>query len=117
MIQSPSDLILSHLRAHHRGKARAITREDLRRHLQDIGQFLSDRDLRELVHEHPDLRGKVCSCAQGYFIAVCKAETDEAIEYQKKKIFPLWKNTENIKLAYPEFYDERQGELFRQEGI
>ena len=104
-----SSLILDTLRTFNRGKGRAITREALREYLLQMGHDISDRDLREAVKTF----GIVCMCNHGYFIAESKIETDESIHYLRKKIFPLWKDIENIIRAYPEFYPEgKQMELF-----
>jgi len=106
---TPSDFILYTLRTYHRGKGRAITREALREYLREMGHEMSDRDLREAVKG----LGQVCMCNRGYFIAENKVEADESIAYLRKKIFPLWKDIENIVRAYPEFYpDGKQMELF-----
>ena len=106
---TPSSFILSALRTYHRGKARAITREALREYLRQMGYDICDRDLREIVKG----LGQVCMCNRGYFIAETKAETDESIAYLRKKIFPLWRDIENIIGAYPEFYPSgKQMELF-----
>lgn len=104
-------LILHVLRTHHRGKARAITRQALREYLSWEGYSISDRDLREVVKN----LGQVCMCNRGYFIAESKAEADESIAYLRKKIFPLWKDIENIKRAYPQFYSGEQMELFHDQ--
>lgn len=105
---TPSALILDFLRAHHRGKVRAITRESLREHLREIGCEINDRDLRETVKTIKE----VCTCERGYYVAQDKADTDYSIAYLRKKIFPLWQDIENIKQAYPQFYAGEQMELF-----
>lgn len=111
-----SDLILHTLRAYHRGKARAVTRADLLSYLRSLGHDICDRDLREMVKDLSDETGRpagVCMCNRGYYLAEEKIESDEAIAYLRKKIFPLWKDIENIIRAYPEFYpDGKQMELF-----
>jgi hypothetical protein len=101
--------LTDYLQHHCSGKPNAIKRDDLLRVVRGWGYAIGDRDLREAIKTiHA-----VCMCNRGYYIGRTKEETDEAIEYLKKKIFPLWKDIENIQAAYPEFYPKGyQLELF-----
>jgi len=109
-MNAPSDLILSHLRTYHRGKARAITREDLRRYLQDIGCFLSDRDLREAYAELP-----VCTCSAGIFYPETAAELLEFREYLRAKALPCFVRWQRVAQAHPDLIDQQQGDLFHEQ--
>ncbi len=103
------ELILTKLKAGHRGQANAIKRYKLLVFCQAYEPELTDRKMRMLVKQIP----RVCSCEDGYFIdAKSRSETDHSIEYLKKKIFPLWDDIKRIQQAYPEYYSSEQMRLF-----
>lgn len=104
---SLSDFILSILRAHHRGRANAITREDLLNYLHSLGYGLSDRDLREIYAELP-----IVSSSRGLFWPESRAELEEYRLYLKAKAIPLFERWQRVAQAHPELIDAQQGELF-----
>ena len=103
----PSGFILDTLRAHHRGKARAITREALREYLRQMGYETCDRDLRECYSTLP-----VCTCSAGVFYPETTAELEECREYYRKAALSLLGRWRRIAQAHPELIDARQGDLF-----
>ena len=104
------EIILDIIQKDHRGRENAIRREDLLRHIQHKSRdyTLTDRRMREIVKSIP----QICSCEKGYYLAGNKSDSDYAIEYLKKKIFPLWDDIKQIQEAYPEYYKGEQLELF-----
>jgi len=103
----PSDLILHTLRAYHRGKGRAITREALREYLRQVGHDICDRDLREAYAALP-----VVSSPQGIFYPETRAELEECRTYYRKAALSLLGRWRRIAQAHPELIDARQMELF-----
>ena len=84
----------------HRGKENAIARERLRKILLYVYNInLTDRMLRRIVKTMPE----ICSCEHGYYLADNQSDYDDAIEYFKKKIYPLWTDIKNLQTAYPEY--------------
>ena len=104
---TPSSLILDYLRTHHRGRARAITREALREYLRGIGYRLTDRELRAIYADLP-----VCTCERGVFWPETAVELEEYRSYLKAKAVPLFVRWQRVAQAHPELIDARQGELF-----
>ena len=104
---SLSEFILHTLRAYHRGKAQAITRDDLRAYLAGIGYQLTDRDLREIYVELP-----ICSCERGLFWPETRTEIEECREYYRKAALSLLGRWRRIAEGHPELIDAEQGELF-----
>jgi len=84
----------------HKGKENAITREVLRNTLRYIYNTpLPDREMRRIVKTMPE----ICSSSHGYYLADSQQDYDDAVEYLKKKIYPLWADIKNLQEAYPEF--------------
>lgn len=104
---SPSDFILHALRTHHRGKARAITREALRVYLREMGYDICDRDLREAYSALP-----VVTCERGIFYPETAEELQACREYYRKAALSLLGRWRRIAQAHPELIDARQMELF-----
>ena len=94
----------------HWGKQNAIARERLRKILLYVYNVnLTDRMLRRIVKTIPE----ICPSEHGYYLAHNQQDFEDAIEYLKKKIFPLWNDIKNLREAYPEFAkDEEQMDLF-----
>jgi len=94
----------------HRGKRNAIDRERLRKILLYVYNInLTDRMLRRIVKTMPE----ICSCNHGYYLADDQQDYDDAVEYLKKKIYPLWADIKNMQEAYPEYStNDEQLELF-----
>lgn len=102
-------LIAQEIETNHRGKENAIKRKDLLTYVHAYGDpEMTDRELRRTIKTIPI----ICTFERGYFVATSKEESDYSIEYLKKKIFPLWENIKNIQLAYPQYYQDEQMELF-----
>jgi hypothetical protein len=108
-MMSPSDFILYALRTHHRGKARAITREALRAYIRQFSPSyeLTDRDFRECYSKLP-----ICTCEKGIFWPETAAELEEYRRYLKAKAIPLFERWQRVAQAHPELMDARQMELF-----
>ena len=100
-------IILSKLRREHRGIENAIIRQELLSYCQYYDFGITDRELRKIVKTIP----QVCNCEKGYFIPKNLDEVRYAVEYLKKKIFPLWDDIKRIQEAYPEYFKEEQLEL------
>jgi len=109
-----SDLILTKLKAGHRGLANAIKRRDLLQYLYEIGAIdkiseTEDRLIRMLIDEMP----RICSSLDGYYIAREKADVDQSIKHLSKKAMAILRKIRRKKEAYPQYYLPDQGELFR----
>lgn len=105
-----SEIVLEKIKTFHKGKENAIKRKDLLAFCQLYDSEITDRELRKTVKTIPI----ICTFERGYFVATSKEESDYSIEYLKKKIFPLWEDIKNIQLAYPQYYQDEQLELFYQ---
>jgi len=94
----------------HRGKRNALARERLRKILLYVYNInLTDREMRRIVKTMPE----ICSCNHGYYLADDQQDYDAAVEYLKKKIYPLWTDIKNLQEAYPEYSKgDEQLELF-----
>ena len=109
-----SDLILTKLKAGHRGLANAIKRRDLLQYLYEIGAIdkiseTEDRLIRMLIDEMP----RICSSLDGYYIAREKADVDQSIKHLSKKAMAILRKIRRKKEAYPQYYLSDQMELFK----
>jgi len=104
-----SELILEKIKQDHQGKENSCKRRYLLNYAHYFDPDLTDRKLRKIIKTIP----VICTCERGYFIAISKEESDYSIEYLKKKIYPLWEDVKNIQLAYPQYYQDEQMELFQ----
>ena len=107
-----TEIIIKIIMKGHKGKENAITRDKLR-HVLDLVYYtdLPDRLLRRIVKTIPE----ICSSEHGYYISSSQSDYDDAIEYLKKKIYPLWTNIKNLQGAYPEYSkNDEQLDLFEK---
>ena len=107
------ELILTKLKAGHRGRENAIKRKDLLLYLYNIGAIAymtetEDRKIRLLIDEMP----RICSSLDGYYIAREKADVDQSISHLNKKAMAILKKIRRKKEAYPQYYLGDQMELF-----
>ena len=107
------DLILTKLKARHRGLANAIKRKDLLQYLYEIGAIekiseTEDRIVRILIDEMPE----ICSALEGYWIDGGKPDVDHSIKHLKKKAMAILRKIRRKKEAYPQYYLPDQLELF-----
>ena len=113
---SLSEDIFKKITKDHKGKERAIKREDLLRYLEKYDYSLTDREMRAVVKsiERPGIKGSqaILSCELGYYIPRTRDERDYAIQYLEKKAVPLFEDIKRIKKAYPDYVSGRQMELF-----
>jgi len=113
------EIVLDKIARKHRGKERAIKREDLLRYLwnhPDGDPGLTDREMRAIVKsiEKPGIEGSqaILSCERGYYMPKDQHERDYAIQYLEKKAIPLFEDIKRIRKAYPDFLCGEQMELF-----
>jgi len=104
---TPSEFIIQNLRTYHRGKVRAITRNDLAWLLTENGYHLTDRELRAIYADLP-----ICTCEKGLFWPETNAELEEYRQYLKAKAIPLFERWQRVAKAHPELIDLKQMELF-----
>ena len=107
------ELILTKLKAGHRGRENAIKRKDLLQYLCDIGAIekiseTEDRMVRQLIDEMP----RICSALEGYYMGRGKPDVDHSISHLNKKAMAILRKIRRKKEAYPQYYLGDQMELF-----
>ena len=102
-----SEIVLKKIALSHRGKERAIKREDLLRHARLFDATLTDRGLRNIYSKLP-----VVTCDQGIFYPIRTKELEEYQIYLKSKAIPLFDRWKMVAQAHPHLMPEK-GEQMR----
>jgi hypothetical protein len=99
-------LILDKLRTQHAGRARAITRHDLRDYLLQVGHDIGDRDLRELYSELPCVSGQ-----EGIWWPDTASEVEEFCDGLRKRVKSEMVRAAMVRRAHGHLFETRQMEL------
>jgi len=101
------EIIRKKIAVSHRGKERAIKRDELLRYARLFDASLTDRSLRNIYSKLP-----VCTCDQGIFYPVRESEMEEYQRYLKSKAIPLFDRWKMVAQAHPHLLPAR-GEQMR----
>lgn len=113
-----SGIILEKIKAHHRGKEKAITRKELLRycnlHEDKLIPWFDDFTDRQLRNAYCQL--PVISCNAGIFWPIRKEELDEFEEYCRKKALPLFTRVKMVMEKHRDLRPGIQKELWERFG-
>ena len=103
------EIVLDKIARKHRGKERAIRREDLLQYVQLFEPTVTDRVLRNIYSKLP-----VCTCDQGIFYPIRESEMVDYQAYLKSKAIPLFDRWKMVAQAHPHLVPAKgkQMELF-----
>lgn len=96
-----SALLLDYLKAHARGRANAVPRDEALAHIQLFEPDLRDREFREIYSN-----AGLPACEAGIFYPTTPQDIKAFEEYMKKKALPCFDRIKRVRRAFPHLVED-----------